>query len=100
MELKFEFKVSVWEVIKVPPEYEGIISDAIKNGRINDTDDLFELINELHLDPDLVEYGYREGSETPIMPIQNSGEATIEIIKGDDLSEEVVWDNSITSEKV
>lgn len=86
----FDFKISVWERIKVSSEFEEIISRRIQSGKIKTGNDIFTEVEELSkgISPD------REvlhETETHLSPEQNEYQATIEIVTEE---EQTIWNNS------
>lgn len=73
--MTFNFKVTVWEEIKVPKEDEQKVLEAIKDGRITSSEDVYQFLDGSNF----VDANFIEDTSEQMMIEENGFSATIEI---------------------
>lgn len=86
--MKVDFKVETWERYEVPEEHSEKVLKAIKEGKINDSGDLFNFLDEMG---EPCNQGHLDIAPEQITVQENGGFPTLECYEG----EEKVWDNQI-----
>lgn len=76
--MKVDFKIEAWESVEIPAEKEQIVLKALKKGKITNSNDLVELLGD---DADFK--GVIPETEIQMLPIENDGQCTIEMINDD-----------------
>ena len=72
-----DFKVSVWERMKIPPEEEERVKKLIQEKEISSQYD----VEKACLNPSGIEYETLYDTEEYILPIENDGQSTVEVIE-------------------
>lgn len=86
--MKFDFKITTWERVEVPTEHEEKVLEAIKNGTITSSQDVFDLLED---DTDMIDCNVILETEEQMSVEDNGGNSTIEVLDGT----ETVWKNSL-----
>ena len=72
--MDFDFKVTTWERVSVPKEYEAEVLQAIKDGKVNSASDVWGIFDD-------AEIKEADGVASEQMTVEdNDGKATIEVI--------------------
>jgi hypothetical protein len=77
--MNFDFKVTVWERITVEEEDEQKVLDAIKNGTVTCSNDIYNLLS----DSDNISCDFLDDTIEQISLEENDHQSTIEVV-GDD----------------
>jgi hypothetical protein len=86
--MKFDFKETIWGRIEVPKEHEQRVLEAIKSGRIETANDVFDFLPECQDD---LNFEYLEDTAEPVSLVMNDGFATIEVLDDEGVT---VYENS------
>jgi len=78
--MKFDFKVTGWERVTVPEDKEQLVLDAIKNGTVETSSDVYDL-----LDDDGVDYEVLDDCNEQMTVEENGNQATIEVRENGDV---------------
>lgn len=76
--MKVDFKIEAWESVEIPAEKEQIVLKALKEGKITNSNDLIELLGD-----DVYFKGVTPETEIQMLPIENDGQCTIEMLNDD-----------------
>ena len=76
--MKVDFKIEAWESVEIPAEKEQIVLKALKEGKITNSNDLIELLGD-----DVYFKGVIPETEIQMLPIENDGQCTIEMLNDD-----------------
>jgi len=87
--MEFEFKVTTWERVNVSPENEEKVLQAIKDGKITSSQEVFDLLetSDIELTCNTI-----DETEEQMSPNENDGQNTIEV-RNDDGN--VIWGNGV-----
>lgn len=77
--MQFDFKVTTWERITVDQEDEHKVLEAIKNGTVTSSNDIFDLL----CDSGNISCEILNDATTPMSLESNGGFSTIEVIDED-----------------
>jgi hypothetical protein len=85
-----DLKITTWERVEIPSEFEKEIQEKVKKGELRSTSDLVDAYN--------CSWGIIPESEEQMIPIENDGQATIQIFenKGDS---KPLWENAVETTK-
>lgn len=72
-----DFKITAWERVQIPEEMEEEVLKGLKDGTIQNSNDLFELVEAKGGSYD----GIIAETEEQILPSENDGQPTIEFFK-------------------
>ena len=75
-----DFKVTTWERVEIPEEHKEKVKQAIKNGKVESANDLFNLDLEMQLDCEML-----QDTSEQLTVDENKGCSTIEIWENDSL---------------
>lgn len=89
----FDFKMTVWERVEVPEEFEKVIAEKIRTGEILTTDDVYNEVQKLN--PALeASHVVIDDTECYMNPENNNNDPTIEIMDQDNKGfYNSVWNN-------
>jgi hypothetical protein len=78
--MEFDFKITTWERVKVSKEQEEKVLQAIKDGKVNSANDIFNLLGE---EGDMnVDCQKLDNVEEQMTVEENGGNSTIEVREG------------------
>lgn len=83
--MEFQFKISVWEEIIVPENKEQEILQAIKDGKITCSNDVYGYCVSHD-----IQFEVLSDTEEQITPNNNNGESTIYVMDNED---ETIYEN-------
>ena len=87
-DLEFDFKITTWERVTVPEEYQAEVLEQVEAGKIDSANDIFDYIYEKYGDCN-VQREEIETAQEQMTVLQNNGQPTVEVLdNGED-----VWDN-------
>ena len=72
--MDFDFKITVWERVTVPEDMEQTILDKIKNGEIQNSCDIKDLVPEAVVD-------LLHDTESQMLPEENDNLCTIDVME-------------------
>jgi hypothetical protein len=87
--MEFEFKITTWERVNVSPKDEEKVLQAIKDGKITSSQDIFDLLetSDIELTCNTI-----DETEEQMSPEENDGQNTIEVRNDDG---DVIWGNGV-----
>jgi hypothetical protein len=78
--MEFDFKITTWERVKVSKKQEEKVLQAIKDGKVNSANDIFNLLGE---EGDMnVDCQKLDNVEEQMTVEENGGNSTIEVREG------------------
>lgn len=89
--MHIDFKVTCWERVEIPKEHEEKVKQALKEGKINSANDVFNLDYDMSLDCDML----LDTSEQLSIE-ENGGYSTVEVweqVKAPTEPMEITWKN-------
>jgi hypothetical protein len=72
--MEFDFKITTWERVTVPKEFEEKVLDGIKNRTITSSNDIHNICND-------ADYKKLDGVDEQMTIDENGGSATIEVME-------------------
>lgn len=90
--MKFEFKTTVWETVDFPEKYNEEVLQAIKDGKINSSEDIFTFLAEKG--EHNVDCKVLSNTSEQMIPDEQDGQSTIEISD----STSSIWNNGTQNE--
>lgn len=96
-----DFKITIWERVTFDEEHNEAVLQAIKDGKINSANDLFNFIAEISGDMN-VDCEKLDGTDEQMTPEENDGQSTIEVWEQGSsdvpsrasMGDVCIWDNS------
>lgn len=76
--MHIDFKITTWERVEVEEEFQEAVREAVKSGKINSADELFDFITELGGDPRCDKL---DDVDEQMTPEENGGASTVEMFE-------------------